>query len=184
MYQKRVLRDLCSSINYGYTASASRDQVGPKFLRITDIAQNALDWDGVPYCPIEEKDLGKYRLFTGDIVIARTGATAGWAKYIADPPPAVFASYLVRIRLNEATDARFVGHVVESKEYKDFVLQHAGGAAQPNANAQVLTSFELPVPPLPIQRRIASILSAYYDLLTRAINIVTFMLPRKPHAAL
>jgi type I restriction enzyme S subunit len=40
-----------------------------------------------------------------------------------------------------------------------------GGAAQPNANAQVLTSFEIPRPPLPIQRRIAGILSGYDDLI-------------------
>lgn len=53
-----------------------------------------------------------------------------------------------------------------------------GGAAQPNANAQVLTSFELPLPPLPIQRRIAGILSAYDELIEnsqRRIKILETM---------
>jgi type I restriction enzyme S subunit len=53
-----------------------------------------------------------------------------------------------------------------------------GGAAQPNANAQVLTSFEIPLPPLPIQRRIAGILSAYDELIEnsqRRIKILESM---------
>jgi len=66
-----------SDINYGYTESASRDPIGPRFLRITDIQDERVDWDGVPYCKIEAADLPKYRLASGDIVFARNGATTG-----------------------------------------------------------------------------------------------------------
>ena len=114
-------------------------------------------------------------------MIARTGATTGWAKYIKDPPDAVFASYLVRVRPLDSVDARYIGFVVESSTYKEFIQRHMGGAAQPNANAQVLTSFEVPLPPLPIQRRIAGILSAYDDLIDnsqRRIKILEEMARR------
>ena len=50
--------------------------------------------------------------------------------------------------------------------------------AQPNANAQVLTSFEVSLPPLPIQQRIAGILSAYDELIEnsqRRIKILESM---------
>ena len=164
-YPTVPLREVCESIEYGYTASSTSERVGPRFLRITDIAQERLDWDSVPFCEIEPKKLAKHRLRKGDIVIARTGATTGWAKFIKDPPDAVFASYLVRIQPAASVDARFVGFVVESQVYKDFIQQHMGGAAQPNANAQVLTSYEIPYPPLPVQRRIAGILSAYDELM-------------------
>ena len=164
-YPTVPLREVCESIEYGYTASSTSEPVGPRFLRITDIAQERLDWESVPFCEIEPKKLAKHRLRTGDIVIARTGATTGWAKFIKDPPDAVFASYLVRVQPAASVDARFVGFVVESQVYKDFIQQHMGGAAQPNANAQVLTSYEIPCPPLPVQRRIAGILSAYDELM-------------------
>jgi type I restriction enzyme S subunit len=164
-YPKVLLRDICEAVEYGYTASSSTAPIGPRFLRITDIVPDRLDWDGVPFCAIDQKKIAKHRLRNGDIVIARTGATTGWAKYIANPPEAVFASYLVRIQPNESVDSRYVGFIVESQVYKDFIQQHMGGAAQPNANAQVLTSFEIPRPSLPIQRRIAGILSAYDDLI-------------------
>ncbi len=164
-YPKAILRDICDAVEYGYTASSSTEPIGPRFLRITDIVPDRLDWDRVPYCEIEPKRLAKHQLRSGDIVIARTGATTGWAKYIANPPKAVFASYLVRIQPAKSVDSRYIGFVVESQVYKDFVQQHMGGAAQPNANAQILSSFELPLPPLPIQRRISGILSAYDDLI-------------------
>jgi type I restriction enzyme S subunit len=165
-YPTAPLRDVCAHVEYGYTASSTPDSsVGPRFLRITDIVLERLDWESVPFCAVEPKKLAKHRLRTGDIVIARTGATTGWAKYIKDPPEAVFASYLVRVRPASTVDARYIGFVVESSVYKDFIQQHMGGAAQPNANAQVLTSFEVPLPPLPIQQRIAGILSAYDELI-------------------
>ena len=172
------LGDICESVEYGYTASASTEPVGPRFLRITDIVPERLDWEIVPFCQIDPKKLGKYRLHSGDIVIARTGATTGWAKFIEDPPEAVFASYLVRVRPAASVDARFVGFVVESSAYKDFIQQHMGGAAQPSANAKVLTTYEIPLPPLSIQRRIACILSAYDELIEnnqRRIRILETM---------
>lgn len=164
-YPKVSLRQICASIEYGYTASATSEPVGPRFLRITDIVPDRIDWTAVPFCEIDRKKLEKHRLRTGDIVIARTGATTGWAKFIKQPPEAVYASYLVRIRPAPTVDAQFVGAVVESQIYKDFIQQHMGGAAQPNANAQILTSFEIPLPALSVQRRIAGILSAYDELM-------------------
>ena len=103
-----------------------------------------------------KKDIGKYRLEKDDIVIARTGATTGYAKRIRDDYKAVFASYLVRVRVNPKYDSQYVGFVVESDEYKQFIQLNLGGTAQPQANAQVLTSFPILLPPLDTQRKIAA----------------------------
>ncbi len=133
-YPTATLRDICDTVEYGYTASSSTERIGPRFLRITDIVPDRLDWESVPFCEIVPKKLAKHRLRTGDIVIARTGATTGWAKYINNPPEAVFASYLVRVQPAATVDARYLGFVIESPVYKDFIQQHMGGAAQPNAS--------------------------------------------------
>jgi type I restriction enzyme, S subunit len=159
------LADLACDVSYGYTASATDNPVGPKFLRITDIAQERLDWDAVPFCTISDAASAKHQLQSGDIVIARTGATVGYSKYLASPPDSVYASYLVRVRVAADYNSQYVGYVVGSREYKDFILANAGGAAQPNANAKVLSSYPVPVPPLPTQHKIASILTAYDDLI-------------------
>lgn len=172
------LAEIAQKVQYGYTASASTEEIGPKFLRITDIAQERLSWQSVPFCAISEKDHERYRLRDGDIVIARTGATVGHAKCLRNPPDAVFASYLVRVRVAPGNDARYVGCVIASDDYKRFVLANAGGAAQPNANARVLTSYPVPLPSLAAQRSISAILSAYDDLIennARRIQILEEM---------
>jgi len=162
----KSLAEIAESVRYGYTASASDRPVGPHFLRITDIVPSQIDWDSVPYCEIDEKDKGRFSLAPGDIVIARTGATVGYAKLIRDNPEAVFASYLVRIRVEpERADPGYIGRIVESALYKKFVLSRVGGAAQPNANAKVLSAFRLPIPERATQARIVEILSAYDDLI-------------------
>jgi type I restriction enzyme S subunit len=73
------LADLCESIDYGYTASAVKAPVGPKFLRINDIVAGPIDWKTVPHCDIACALVGNYRLHDGDIVVARTGATTGFS---------------------------------------------------------------------------------------------------------
>ena len=86
-------------MQYGYTATATNSPIGSKFLRITDITQNSIDWNTVPYCPITTANHRKYVLSEGDVVVARTGATVGVAKMIGkNIPDSVFASFLVRIR--------------------------------------------------------------------------------------
>ena len=157
---------ICESVRYGYTASASEQEVGPRFLRITDIVSDSIDWDSVPFCEIDDSDKERFALEAGDIVVARTGATVGYAKLIRDSVDAVFASYLVRFRVDgKQADPGFVGRLVESFIYKDFVKSRVGGAAQPNANAQVLGSFQFRLPLRREQKRIADIFSAYDDLI-------------------
>jgi len=161
------LAGLCDDVQYGVTASALTDlSNGPLLLRITDIVPPRIDWGAVLACDVAEEKVGKFELRDGDIVVARTGATVGYAKHVKRPPArAVFASYLVRFRVGDGADPAYIGHVVQSAAYKDYVAAHAGGAAQPNANAKVLGGFPVPLPDKRTQRRIAAVLSAFDELI-------------------
>lgn len=136
-----------SVMQYGYTETATTEPVGPKFLRITDIAQDYIDWNGVPYCPISEGNHEKYVLSEGDVVVARTGATVGYAKMVGrNIPDSVFASFLVRIRPIDDEYRYYFGLAITSSEFLDFVQTNAGGSAQPQANPPLLGEFELSIP--------------------------------------
>ena len=91
----------------------------------------------------------------------------GFAKYLRSVPQAtVFASYLVRFRVDSRlAHPGFVGRVVESAAYKRYVAANAGGAAQPNANARTLGAFFVATPPIHVQHRVATILSAFDELI-------------------
>jgi len=176
-----TLAELCTSVDYGYTASASDDPaVGPKFLRITDIVPDLIDWSTVPHCEIEDGKRDKFLLDASDIVIARTGATVGYAKQIwARPEGATFASYLVRFRPDPSrVDPNYLGQVVQSTSFKKWVKSVAGGAAQPNASAKLLGTFEVPLPSPDNQRQIGAALRAITELIEnnrRRIEIVEEM---------
>src|SRR5437867_2717869 len=65
-----VVGDLSEHPQYGFTASATSEPVGPKFVRITDLQDGKIDWDSVPFCKCEDPD--KYALNENDILFART----------------------------------------------------------------------------------------------------------------
>src|SRR5438045_3043881 len=148
-----------SAINYGYTESACREPVGPRFLRITDIQDDRVDWESVPYCKIEITDIPKYRLAGGDIVFARTGATTGKSFLVDRPPEAVFASYLIRLRLlDKRLLPEFVSFFFQTAGYWQSIKDGSSGSAQGGFNATKLGALTLPVPPLSQQRRIVGLL--------------------------
>ena len=78
------------------------------YKRQTDIQNNIVNWEEVPFCNINVKDLKRYILKTEDIMFARTGATTGKSFYIENPPFAIFASYLIRIRFEYNVNPKFI----------------------------------------------------------------------------
>jgi type I restriction enzyme S subunit len=95
-------------------------------------------------------------LVDGDIVFARTGATTGKSFLIKNPPRAVFASYLIRVRPNSQISPDFLYTFFQSEEYWKQIRARARGGAQPNVNATLLSEILIPLAPLDEQRRIAS----------------------------
>lgn len=170
-WREIFLRDICDSVDYGLTASASREPVGPKFLRITDIVNDLLNWDEVPFVDATADQKKRYQLSAGEIVIARTGAATGYSKWIAEPlPQSVFASYLIRLKLSREVDSRYVGYLLGSSQFTTYVAGVLGDkSAQPNASASTLTAAPLRIPASKsAQEGIAAILGALNDKI--AIN--------------
>jgi type I restriction enzyme S subunit len=170
-WQKKSLSQV-SAINYGYTESATAEPVGPRFLRITDIQDYNVDWQSVPYCPIAPADLPKYRLASGDIVFARTGATTGKSFLVNDPPNAVFASYLIRLRLtDQSLLPEFVALFFQTNDYWQSIRDGSSGSTQGGFNATKLGALTIPVPPLLEQQRIVGILDeAFAGIATAKAN--------------
>jgi len=150
------LKSCLKRLQYGYTASSSTLEEGPKYLRITDIQNDSVDWKTVPHCKINADLLEKYKLNKGDIVIARTGATTGKSFLIDDVPYcSVFASYLIRLTTNEDLNPRYLWNYLKSSVYWKQITVVKRGIAQPGANAQIIGGLSVPLPPVHEQKRIA-----------------------------
>ena len=152
------LKSLADHIQYGYTASAS-DSGEVKLLRITDLHEGKVNWDSVPFCSISSADIAKFKLLPNDIVIARSGATVGKSFKVGQiEHEAVFASYLIRIGLNDKlpVSASYIKTYLDSPTYWYSIFQSARGTAMKNVNAQQLGALLIPLPPLEEQRRIVA----------------------------
>lgn len=163
-WKETTLGEISKSVEYGYTESSTQEQIGPKFLRITDIQDDFIDWKNVPYCPISKKDRKKYRLEIGDVVIARTGNSTGATATIKEDIDAVFASYLIRFKIDpEKADYNYIDFLLRSNFWKGFVKSVKGGSAQGGANAKNFAGFPILLPPLEEQKEIAGILGSLDD---------------------
>ena len=146
-WKVRTLGDLSHKPQYGYTASARDESVGPKFLRITDINKRAwVDWNSVPYCEITDKDFEKYRLRKGDVLIARM-ADPGHGVLVEEDQEAVFASYLIRFCPIHSEYARFLQYWLRSDSYWKLVKGREIGTTRASLNAKTLSGFPIIIPP-------------------------------------
>lgn len=159
-----------AEIRYGFTESAFFDKIGPKFLRITDIQNGNVNWKNVPYCKIDNSEINKYLLVEGDIVFARTGATTGKSYLIgSEIPKSVFASYLIRVQINnDFLSPHFLYYFFQTDEYWNKVSLGTSGSAQGGVNATKLGGFQIPIPPLPEQKRIVGILDKAFTAIAKA----------------
>ncbi|WP_213804775.1 restriction endonuclease subunit S [Granulicella sp. dw_53] len=157
------LSEICSII-YGYTDSATTEPVGPRFLRITDIQDDRVNWSTVPYCSIDRDKISRYTLLSGDIVFSRTGATTGKSFLVLDPPEAVFASYLIRLRLLEKNALpKFVNYYFQTSTYWRVIAEGSVGSAQGGFNASKLGNLAIPLPSKREQERIIAILDETFE---------------------
>jgi type I restriction enzyme S subunit len=150
--------DFCEMPQYGYTESATTEPVGPRFLRITDIQNGRVSWDNVPYCSCPNPQ--PYFLKENDILFARTGATTGKSFLIRDCPEAVFASYLIRLRVRSTVTPEYLYQYFQSPPYWTQVIEEKKGTGQPNVNGKKLANIRVPIPPLAEQRRIVEYLDS------------------------
>jgi type I restriction enzyme S subunit len=129
----------------------------------TDNAVDLTETDCVPESVLTPK-LQKFVLNDGDILLAMTGATAGKVGKVRTKRPILLNQRVAKIAPVEA-DHGFIWSVVSSQEYQEKFFYLADGAAQPNMSGGQIEGLEIPCPPLPVQRRIAGILSAYDELM-------------------
>ena len=160
-WKVRNVSELCNKPQYGYTASAMTEEVGPHLLRITDIQEGSVNWGMVPYCDCPNPQ--KYLLEKDDILFARTGATTGKSFLIEECPTAVFASYLIRLRIKNWVTPKYLYTFFQSPSYWEQISANTIGSAQPNCNAKKLASVRVPIPPLEEQHRIVTHLGNFQE---------------------
>jgi type I restriction enzyme S subunit len=179
------LHDLVST-QYGYTESASTDPIGPHYLRGMDINKTSyVDWSTVPYCPIADALVGKYRVQFGDVFVIRM-ADPGKVGICEADVNAVFASYLVRIRpTTKRLTPYYLFFTLSDSAYQGWVTGASTGATRKSVSATVMTEPNISLPPVGLQRQfedmvgpIRSTMVALVDGNTKLRKIRDALLPK------
>ena len=146
--------NISQSIQYGYNAPA-KDCGRIKMVRISDIQDNSVLWETVPYCDIKENEISTYLLQPNDILFARTGGTVGKSYLVQEvPEEAIYAGYLIRTRYSQWLYPQYLKFFMESELYWSQLRNGTIATAQPNCNGRTLGKMLLPIPPLSEQYRI------------------------------
>ena len=147
---------LLGTPQYGANEKAieGNPQTDYRYIRITDINEDGtLNDDWRTAANVESQ----YILSEGDILLARSGATAGKAFYYKEfYGKALYAGYLIRFKFDKTSVLPlYVYDLLCSDEYKDWVVKTRGGTARQNINSQQYSSYAIPLPPMDVQKKIA-----------------------------
>jgi type I restriction enzyme M protein len=161
-----------ATFEYGHTATAG-ETGDARYIRITDIDEyGSLRPNDAKFIPLDD-DAKASLARKGDVFVARIGATAGKTLLFNSTAPAVFASYLIRVRLDpEKALPEFYWCLTQSKQYWEQREQLVSGGGQPQLNANALKLIEIPLPPLEEQWRIVAEIESYQKVLDGARQIL------------
>ncbi len=112
----------------------------------------------------------------GDTVLAtvRPNLRAFWFAQNIKENTIVSTGFAV-LRANEEADPRFIYYTVTNQLFTDYLTANAKGAAYPAVDTETIERADVYLPPLPIQRKIASILSTYDDLIENNLRRIKIL---------
>ena len=174
-WEIKRLADLVET-QYGYTESATEDEIGPKFVRGKDINKASyMNWKTVPFCSIESEKHAKYKLNVGDILVIRM-ADPGKVAIIEKEIDAVFASYLIRLKLqSNLLSPYYLFYSLSDERYQSYIYGVSTGTTRKSASAGVITGFDLVVPTEEVRNRfeevIVSLRKTLNNLLEKNANL-------------
>jgi type I restriction enzyme S subunit len=147
-------------LKYGANEAAELDDPDlPRYVRITDIDEaDGLREETFRSLPIDVAS--EYLLREGDVLFARSGATAGKSfRYKSSWGTCAYAGYLIRARLDgNRVRPDFVRYFTASANYWQWISSSLIQATIQNVSADKYASLWLPLPSLDDQQRIASFL--------------------------
>ena len=155
-----TVEQLSSLVEYGSSAKTREDTTGVPVLRMGNIVEGELVFDELKYLPTKHDEFPKLLLKPGDLLFNRTNSpelVGKTAVFVGSLQKFSFASYLIRVRLVQGVEPKFLAAFINSAYgrnwVKSVVTQQVG---QANVNGTKLQVLAVPLSPETEQHRIVS----------------------------
>lgn len=177
------LGTVSKEIQYGTSEKATTTKSKIPVLRMGNIQDGELNFDKLKYYPNNWKNFKTFELEDGDVLFNRTNSAelvGKTAVYMDCHPTAVFAGYLIRVKLLEGTYipsllSNYINSIFGKLYIKTVVTQQVG---QANVNSTKLTMMPLPLMSFEEQKEIFSQLELYFSLIKNTKNVVNSLLSK------
>lgn len=148
-WEEKDLGELSESFEYGLNAAAKEYDGINKYIRITDIDDESRQFKmselTSPNTNINMAE--KYKLKTGDILFARTGASVGKTYIYNDNDGLVYyAGFLIRARTKKEFNSYFIFQNTLTEKYNKFIRLTSQRSGQPGVNAQEYSEYKIIIP--------------------------------------
>ena len=108
----------------------------------------------------------KYKPQKHDIFMVKSGSTTGKVGYVDTDERFNIWSPLAAMRVNSENSSRYLFHLLQSKMVQQQVVAKASHGSQPNLSMRALEQFDVAIPPLDIQLRLANVLDNFDAICT------------------
>lgn len=144
-----------SEMRLGLAYSTS-DSGNIPMIRAGDLAQ-PIHWQDVKRTQVKLSEVSDFLLRDGDVLLARSGVgSVGRVQVVVNPPTAVFASYVIRIRPLQDWHGPYICYYLKSPAGREALKSRVQGAANVNLSSSRISTIEIPELELAEQREIAS----------------------------
>ncbi len=155
------LAEQVRGVTYGKSDASSTPRPGfLPVLRAGNITEGGLTFDDLVFVPAERIS-EKQRIRKNDVVIAASSGSldvVGKAARALDDYEGGFGAFCKVLRPGPNVDPAYFAHFFRTRQYRQRVSALAAGVNINNLRNEHLDDMQIPLPPLPEQRRIAEIL--------------------------
>ena len=148
----RRLGDFAIDVRYGTSRASSERGWGNPVLRIPNVVGDRLSLDDLAFVELPSPDVARLRLQDGDLLLVRTNGNPSYVgRSVAFRPPDarswVYASYLIRVRLNNEVLPEFVNVFLGLERGRRELLRRVTtSAGNHNINSNSIRLLRIPVP--------------------------------------
>ncbi len=150
------LANLCDGFQYGTSSKSSKEGEIP-VIRMGNLQNGRIIWNDLKFTS-DVNEIRKYKLTFGDVLFNRTNSPdlVGKTAIFQSDRDAIFAGYLIKIiNKKDFLDSKYLNYCLNADYAREWCKNvKTDGVSQSNINAQVLSSFLVPLTSLKEQQEI------------------------------